>query len=73
MSAKVIVLYLVVLVLGAGIGLGHNAIENGGQLVLPDAVLTALLYAVLGLMVLVTAHACSLWGLEAPDIDLDIE
>jgi Trk-type K+ transport system membrane component len=73
MSVKVVLLYLLVLVLGAGVGLGHNAIENGGQLVLPDAVLTALLYAILGLMVLITAHACSLWRVEAPDIDLDIE
>jgi hypothetical protein len=71
MSGKVIALYLLVLFLGAGIGLGHNFIQNG-RLVLPDAVLTALLYAVLGLMVLITAHACSLWGVEAPDVDLDI-
>ena len=73
MSIKVVLLYLLVLVLGAGVGLGHNYIENDGQLLLPDAVLTALLYAVLGLMVLVTAHACSLWKVDAPDIDLDIE
>jgi hypothetical protein len=71
MSGKVVALYLVVLVLGAVVGLGHNYIQNG-QLVMPDAVLTALLYAILGLMVLVTAHACTLWGIDAPDIDVDI-
>lgn len=71
MSAKVVFLYLLVLFLGAGIGVAHNYIENG-QVVLPDAVLTALIYAILGLMVLITAHVCSLWGVEAPDIDLDV-
>jgi hypothetical protein len=69
---KVVLLYLVVLVLGAGIGIGHNYITNENTLVLPDAVLQALLYAILALMVLVTTHLCSLWNVEAPDIDVDI-
>jgi hypothetical protein len=72
MTGKVVALYLFVLVLGAGIGLGRDYLAKGA-LVLPDAVLTALLYAVLAVMVLITAHVCSQWGGEGADIDLDIE
>ena len=71
MSTKVVLLYLLVLVLGAGVGVAHDYISKGA-IVMPDSVLTALLYAILGLMVLVTAHVASLWGVEAPDIDLDV-
>ena len=71
MTTKVVLLYLLVIVLGAGVGVGHSYITEEA-LVFPDVILTALLYSILGLMVLVTAHMASRWGIDAPDIDLDI-
>ncbi len=71
MTTKVVLLYLLVLFLGAGVGVGHSFITEEA-LVFPDVILTALLYSILGLMVLVTAHMASRWGGDAPDIDLDI-
>ena len=71
MTTKVVLLYLLVIVLGAGVGVGHSYVTEEA-LVFPDVILTALLYSILGLMVLVTAHLASRWGIDAPDIDLDI-
>ena len=71
MTLKVVFVYLLVLVLGAGVGVGREYISKG-SIVFPDVVLTALLFAVLAEMVLITAHAASRWGVEGPDVDLDV-
>ena len=73
MTVKVVFLYLLVLVLGAIIGVGRSYFTSGQLLVFPDVILSALLYALLALMVLVTAHIASQWGGEGADIDLDID
>ncbi len=72
MTAKAVFLYLLVFVLGAGIGVGRSYYTSDFTLVFPDVILQALLYAVLALMVLITAHLASRWGGEGADIDLDI-
>lgn len=70
MTIKVVALYLLVLVLGAVTGVAHTYLTVG--LVFPDVILTALGYAILALMVLVTAHIASTWGGDGADIDLDV-
>jgi hypothetical protein len=72
MSAKAVFLYLLVLVLGAAVGVGRSYYTSGLTLVFPDVILSALLYAVLAVIVLITAHLASRWGGEGADIDLDI-
>ncbi len=70
MTGKVVALYFVVLILGAAMGVTHSYLRVG--LVLPDAIISGLIYAILALVVLVTAHVASTWGGEGADIDLDI-
>ena len=70
MTIKVVALYLLVLVLGAVTGVAHTYLTVG--LVFPDVILTVLGYAILALMVLVTAHIASTWGGDGADIDLDV-
>ncbi len=72
MTAKVVFLYLLVLVLGAATGVGRSYFASDQTLIFPDVILSALLYAILAIMVLVTAHLASRWGGEGADIDLDI-
>jgi hypothetical protein len=72
MSAKAVFLYLLVLVLGAAVGVGRSYYTSDLALVFPDVILSALLYAVLAVIVLITAHLASRWGGEGADIDLDI-
>ena len=70
MTIKVVALYLLVLILGAAMGVTHSYLRVG--LVLPDAIISGLIYAILALVVLVTAHVASTWGGEGADIDLDM-
>ena len=80
MTTKVVALYLLVLVLGAGTGVAHSYLSIPpadrlpfpAGLVFPDVILTALGYALLAIMLLVTAHIASTWGGEGVDIDLDV-